>query len=116
MVFVLFVALSDKTLLSNFISNITSGGSSFFMSMERFVHDIVSVSRIVNTSFALTFSVGVVIAEIAIILGLSFLVWRVAKTICIKLIREDGALDHQKVNLVSYATNKIYLKTSKFIC
>ena len=115
MALVLFIALSDKTLLQNFVGNIY-GGTPNFLSAERFVHDIVNISRVINTSFALTIGVSVIITEIALVLGIAFAVYYGIKSICVRLVRQESSLEYQNVHSVVYATNDIYLKTSKFIC
>ena len=115
MVFVLFVALSEKSLLPNFINNIFSGSANFW-SVEKFVCDIVNISRLINTSFSLTVGVGIVIAGIVLVLGIALVVYYAIKSICIRLVRKESSVDNQNVHKVAYATNNIYLVTSKFIC
>jgi hypothetical protein len=115
MVFVLFVVLSEKTLLHNLISNIYNGSTNF-LSIEKFINDIVNIARVVNESFSFAFGVGVVFAEIVLMLGIAFAFCYGVKAVCVKFIRTERTSLNQRVHSVVYATNDIYLKTSKFIC
>lgn len=115
MAFALFVVISEKSLLPNLINN-NCGGNINFCSVEKFVCDIINLSRVINTSFSLTIGVGIVITEIVLILGISLVVFYAIKTIGTRLVRKESSLDNQNVHEVAYATNNIYLVTSKFIC
>ena len=115
MAIVLFVALSDKMLYHNFISTF-QGGSPNFLSIEKFVQDIINICRIITTSFSITISVWAIFVQIALMIGVALALFFVVRVLLMinSSVKENA--EYKSVHAVAYATNDIYLQTNKFIC
>lgn len=111
---VLFISLSDRSLLHNFFNSI-QGDTTSFLSVERFIHIIVNFTSLISTSFALNFGMGVVV-KMAIVLSVFVAVCYGVKSICKGIACNKGTLEYENAHSEVYVTNNIYLKTNKFIC
>ena len=115
MAIVLFVALSDKMLFQNFM-NCLDGRVPNFMSIEKFVHDVVNISKIITTSFSITLSVGAIFVQIALMIGVALALFFVVRVLLMINSSAEENAEYKSVHVVAYATNDIYLQTNKFIC
>lgn len=115
MALILFVELSDKSLFQNFINNYTGSTLNFF-SMEKFVNDIVSISKLLSTSLSISFGLGEILVGLVFVMVIAFALFLLFRVAFRSDNLENKSTKISNINIVAFATNDIYLQTNKLIC
>lgn len=111
----LFVVMNNWSFLNN-IFNIFNGGTPNFLSIEKFVSDILHISRVVSVNSILSIGIGAILVKLVFTIIATIVVSLFFKGVLRKSKSENNTKCYAGITIVEFATSDIYLKNDKLIC
>jgi len=112
---VVLIAINNWSILNN-IFNFFNGGIPNFLSIEKFITDVLNISRVVSTSFTLSIGLGAIFVKLAFVIIITFVLYLSFRSALSKDKIKENTKSFAGVTLVEFTTSDIYLKNDKLIC
>ena len=113
---VVVIAINNWAFMNN-IFNIFNGGASNFLSfIERFVSDVLNISKEISTGCTISVGLGAIFVQLAFIVVVSFVLYLSVSVTFRKDFQEKNTNQYDGMTVVNFATSDIYLQNNKLIC
>lgn len=115
MAILVFVLLSNSSLLNNIVG-IFQNGTLNFLSIERFLTDILNIGRVLTESSCLLIGLEFLFIQLALVVAIAFVLFMSFNWSYTKRDTNKDVKQEKELNIVEFATNDIYLQTNELIC
>ena len=115
MAILVFVLLSNSSLLNNIVG-IFQNGTLNFLSIERFLTDILNIGRVLTEGSCLLIGLEFLFIQLALVVAIAFVLFMSFNWSYTKRDTNKDVKQEKELNIVEFATNDIYLQTNELIC